>query len=191
MLIRSFLTRTLTLGLLVAAAAPLRAETASYPEKDPAFTVEVPEGWGMKRDNGALMLTTKDDAAFLFQQVTDVHDAKTAKAGLPNLAAAAAKVFKLKEGATVTAPPAAMDLGDIKAFGTEYKGKDADNEDAFWQVVIFSPADDKDYYVMTAICSDKTDKKTAPARDAIVKSIKPAGDDADSDDKDDEDDAKG
>ena len=61
-------------------------------------------------------------------------------------------------------------------FATEYKGKDKDGEDAFWQVMIFS-ADKEDYYLMTIVCSDKDDKKTMADRDAIVKSVKPASDD--------------
>jgi hypothetical protein len=151
--------------------SPLHAETAPYPENDPVFSVEVPDGWHIKRKAGALMLTPDADAAVLLQHVSDVKDADAAKAGLPSLAASAAKTFSMANAEVVT-PAASIDVGKFKGFATEYKGKDKEGEDAFWQVMIFSPEKD-DYFVMAIVCSDKDDKKTVADRETIVKSVKP------------------
>lgn len=165
------------LGLLLfgpfISLAPLRAETVSYPDKDPVFSVEVPDGWHVKHDKGAVMLLPNADAAALLQHVSDVKDADAAKSGLPSLAKSAAKTFSMKDAEVVT-PPAEGTFGGFKGFATEYKGKDKDGESAFWQVLIFSPKNDDDYYLVTVVCSDKDDKKTAADRDAIVNSLKPA-----------------
>jgi hypothetical protein len=156
--------------------AALRAETVSYPEKNPIFSVGVPDGWHVKHDKGAVMLVPSADAAVLLQHVSDVKDAEAAKAGLPALAKGAAKTFSM-ENATVVTPAGPLKVGEFKGFGTEYKGKDKDGEDAFWQVMIFAPKKDDDYYLMTVVCSDKDDKKTAADRDAIVSSVKAPSDD--------------
>jgi hypothetical protein len=83
----------------------------------------------------------------------------------------------LVEDATVVRPAGPLKVGQFKGFGTEYKGKDKDGEDAFWQVMIFAPKKDDEYYLMTVVCSDKDDKKTAADRDAIVSSVKAPSDD--------------
>jgi predicted Zn-dependent protease len=155
--------------------APLRAETVSYPDKDPVFSVEVPDGWHVKHDKGAVMLVPRADAAVLLQHVSDVKDADAAKTGLPSLAKSAAKTFSMNDTAVVTAPNS-IKLGEFQGFAAEYKGKDKDGEDAFWQVIIFS-RDNDDYYLMTVVCSDKDDKKTAADRDTIVNSVKATSDD--------------
>jgi hypothetical protein len=157
---------------LTLAATSLRSETAGYPEKNPAFSVEVPEGWSTKREHGSLMLGAPDaDAAVLFQHITDVQEDVEAKAGLKPLAEQAAKTFGMTD-AKLETPAASIQVGAFKGFATEYKGKDKDGEAAFWQCFIFTP-EKGHYYLMTVMCSDKDDKKTADNRNAIVHSIKP------------------
>jgi predicted Zn-dependent protease len=151
--------------------APLHAEAVPYPENDPVFSVEVPDGWHIKREKGALMLAPDADAAVLLQHVSDVKDADSAKAGLPSLAASAAKTFAMVNAEVVT-PATSINVGKFNGFATEYKGKDKEGESAFWQVMIFSPGQD-DYYLMTIVCSDKDDTKTTADREKIVQSVKP------------------
>lgn len=174
-MLKRLLTTLTLLFSLAAFADSLRAETVSYPEKDPAFTLETPDGWKTKSENGAIMIGGSSDAAVLLQHVSDVKDETSAKAGLPKLAAAAAKTFNMKDAKEVT-PVSAAEIGEFEGFATEYKGKDKDGEDAFWQLMIFAPKEN-DYYLVTVVCSDKDDKKTAADRDAIVKSLKAADSD--------------
>ncbi|MEO6740658.1 MAG: hypothetical protein ABIP20_10415 [Chthoniobacteraceae bacterium] len=147
------------------------ADTAGYPNENPVFTVAVPKGWQTKRDGGSLMLGAPDaHVAVLVQHISDVKSAAQAKEGLPNLAAAAGKTFGLTEAEVETAA-AETDIGEFKGWGTEYKGKDKGGEGAFWVLIAFAP-DGKDYYLITIVCSDKDDKATAEARDAIMESVK-------------------
>lgn len=157
--------------LSILAILPLRAETVSYPEDKPAFTVNVPEGWQTARKNGSLMLATNADVVVSFQHVTDVHEDAEAKTGLKVLSEQAGKTFGMSDAEVVT-PASPMQVGTFKGFAAEYKGKDKDGERAFWQCLIFAPQKG-DYYLATIVCSDKDDKKTAPDRESIIKSIKP------------------
>src|SRR5689334_13857341 len=64
----------------------LTLESASYPEKNSRFTVEVPSGWEAKHENGALKLVAQANALVLFQFVESVKDEEAAKSALPQLA---------------------------------------------------------------------------------------------------------
>ena len=157
--------------LCTLALLPLRAETANYPEKNPKFSVDVPNGWEAVRDKGTLKLTTNADVVVTFQHVSDAQEDAEAKEGLKTLAEQAGKIFKMTDAEVVT-PPGPLQVGMFKGFATEYKGKDQDGQSAFWMCLIFTP-EKGNYYLATVVCSDKDDKKTAADRDAIIKSIKP------------------
>ncbi len=166
--------RLILLGLsAVAGLGTAIAEPASYPEKNPAFTFDVPADWKAVFDNGALKVVPKSgDALVMFQQVTDVKDDAAAKAGLPVLAQKAAKTFSM-ENATVAVQPMETEAGKFKAFMTAYKGKNK-GEDSFWYLAMFAPTKGN-YYLMTAVYDLKDEKKTADDRAAIQMSLRPAG----------------
>ena len=164
------------LSIVAAAAAfvttaTFAEDTAAFPNDKPIFSVAVPKGWQTKREGGSLMLGAADaHVAVLVQHITDVKTAAQAKAGMPALAAAAAKTFGLNGAEVVTAAEEA-EVGEFKGMGTEYKGKDKDGEGASIVLMAFAP-DGKDYFLITVVCSDKDDEKTAEARDAIMESVK-------------------
>jgi hypothetical protein len=163
----------LALSLIIAGAASLRAESVSYPEKNPAFTVDVPANWQTLFENGALKMAPKQgDVLVLFQHVTDVKDEAGAKAGLPRLAEQAGQTFSVKNG-EVAVQPMQTDAGKFKTWMTAYRGKDKDNEDAFWYVATFAPKPG-DYYLMTVVYSLKDEKNSAADRATIQTSIRPA-----------------
>lgn len=152
-------------------SATFADDTAAFPNDKPIFSVAVPKGWQTKRDGGSLMLGAADaHVAVLIQHIIDVKSAEQAKTGLPALAAAAAKTFGLTDAEVVTAAEEA-EVGEFKGIGTEYKGKDKGGEGATIVLMAFAP-DGKDYFLITVVCSDKDDEKTAEARDAIVESVK-------------------
>jgi len=176
-MIKTLLTITAAVSAFLTSAT-FADDTANYPNEKPAFSVAVPKGWATKRDDGSLMMGAPNaHVAVLIQHVSDVKTAAQAKAGMPALAAAAAKTFGMS-GAEVVTEASEADIGEFKGVGTEYKGKDGAGEGAFWMVMAFAP-DGKDYYLMTIICSDKDDKATAEARDAIVESVKAFKNDGD------------
>lgn len=158
----------------IAGVASARAESVSYPEKNPAFTFDLPQDWKAVFDNGALKLAPKQgDALVLFQHVSDVKDDATAKEALPVLARKAGETFSMKDG-HVAVKETETTAGKFKTLMTAYKGKDKDNEDAFWYVAIFAPTKG-DYYLMTVVYSLKDEKQTANDRALIQTSIRPAG----------------
>src|SRR2546423_12756118 len=71
-------------GVLLAAASPLRAETVSFPEDEPVFKIDVPEGWAAKNESEtALYLrptsgTTGHFFAFLEVPAGEVSDEASA-----------------------------------------------------------------------------------------------------------------
>jgi hypothetical protein len=168
--------RFIFLALAVFTAAGLGtagAEPASYPEKNPAFTFDVPKDWKAVFDNGALKIIPQSgDALVMFQSVTDVKDDAAAKNGLPVLAKQAAKTFSM-ENAEVAVQPMESEAGKFKAFMTAYKGKNK-GDDSFWYLAMFAPTKGN-YYLMTVVYDLKDEKKTADDRGAIQMSIRPVG----------------
>jgi hypothetical protein len=150
----------------------MRAESIGYPETEPAFTIEIPDGWETMFDNRALKIGGPADALVMFQRVTDVKDDAAAKKGLPTLVEQAGKTFSMTDVA-VTAAPAAAEVGKFKGMTSTYKGTDADGEDAVWSVTIF-PATKGDYYLMTVVHPKKTAAESAAGRAALQASLTPA-----------------
>jgi hypothetical protein len=67
----------------LATVAPLRAETVSFPEKDPVFTLELPKDWKASfTKHNALMLFAHPESAMLIVQempADAVHDTESAE----------------------------------------------------------------------------------------------------------------
>src|SRR6201999_2181266 len=99
--------------LLAATPSYLRAETVTYPEKDPAFSVTVPQGWKAEHEHGAVKIVAQADAIFVLQYVQNVKDENTANAALPEMAALQGKQFSLDD-VKVETPAATTLMGDYK-----------------------------------------------------------------------------
>jgi len=158
-------------ALLLATSLPcLTAETVSYPDDRPVFTVAVPEGWEVRHEHGAVRIIAQANAVFALQHVDNVSDDDTAPVALAELASLQGKQFALEE-MKVVRPTAPIQMGDFKGFITECVGKDKHGNDTFWQMMIFSPKD-KDYYVATCLWTKDDAEKTAADRVDIFKSLK-------------------
>ena len=160
------------LCFITATAVSARAETVSYPEKNPLFTVEVPAGWKAKHENGAITIAAEANAVVLLQHVDNVKDESAAKAAVPQLADLQGKQFNM-QGVRIAVPARATQVGDFKGFMIDGRGTDRAGNDTLWQVMIFAAKDD-DYYVVTCLWTNDDAEKTAADRAEIFKSLKAA-----------------
>jgi hypothetical protein len=147
------------------------ADTVSYPEANPVFTIDAPEGWQVKHGHGAVrILAQAADAVLVLQHVDNVKDDDTAAVAVAELATLQGKQFSLAD-TTVVRPPALGLMGDFKGFITECSGKSRSGMDTSWQVMLFSPKDN-DYFVITCLWINDEADKTAADRRAMFKSLK-------------------
>ena len=154
----------------VAAAFANAAVLVPYPEKDPLFTIEVPQGWEVKHEHGAVKLVAQSDAIFVLQHVDNVKNDDTAAVAMADLATLQGKNFSLQD--TKVARPTTMTLmGDFKGFIIECTGKSPDGKDTSWQLMLFS-AKNEDYYLATAFWANEDAEKTSADRSALFKSLK-------------------
>ncbi len=158
-------------GLGVKESAPQQGESVNFPEDKPAFTVIVPEGWHVSRNNGSVAIASKLNALVLFQHIRDVHDDADAKTSLQSAAEQEGKMFEMKDS-EVVARARPTEIGAFKGFVTEYKGKNKVDAPGFWQCFMFS-TQKGDYDLATVYCSDEDDKTTVADRKAILGSIRP------------------
>lgn len=162
----------LSLCFTMAAALPGHAgEPIKFPAKDPAFTVELPDGWTSKPDkDGNLDCSPGGDSAF-FMTILALPDVRTTadlKVILPTVAKSMAEGAKLKE----------FELGDtdsdkngndIAFTGIRGDGK-VDGVDFVVLVHAFEAKKGKFFALMTA-APEKDDSKYEADYDAITASI--------------------
>ena len=139
----------ITSCLFVASAQLGRAETASYPEKNPLFTVEIPVGWQVQRENGAVKLIAPDNAVCLLQYVESVKDEGAAQAALPQLTEFEAHQFSL-ENLVISGTPKAAKLGDFRGFTCDGRGTDKAGKETFLETMLFAPKEGA-YYIITCL----------------------------------------
>src|SRR5437660_6311775 len=110
--------------LLLATALNLNAKTIKYPEKDPAFSITLPDDWTAKPDkDGNLDCQAGDGSKFSFSLVPtkDLNKEDDLKAYLPKLAqgmADGAKIADVKIGEMREM----MTANKVKLFGLDAKG---------------------------------------------------------------------
>jgi hypothetical protein len=160
----------LAAGLLSCVAGRLRAESVSYPEKDPLFRVDVPKGWEAKYQNGAVTISAEANAVILLQYVETVHDDETAKAAIPKLANMQGEQFNM-DNMRISYHCRDLEIGAFKGLMTDGRGVDKGGHDTLWQVMIFAPQPGK-YYLVTSMWTNEDGEKTLADRNAILQSLK-------------------
>lgn len=153
-----------------ASALPGHAETTSYPEKDPLFSVEVPSGWQIERGNGAVKLIAQANAVCLLQHVDNVKNEETAQAALPQLTELEGRQFDLNN-LIISGKPKNLKFGDFNCFMTFGRGIDKGGNETHWQVMLFAPKEG-DYYLVTCLWTKNDEEKTGPDRASIFNSLK-------------------
>ena len=161
--------------LLLATALNLNAKTIKYPEKDPAFSMTLPDDWTAKPDkDGNLDCESGDGSKFSFSIVPtrDLNTETDLKAYLPKLAKIMGDGAKIKE----------LKIGDIgemttakkvKFFGLAAKGETSGIEMVI-TLAAFAPKKDI-YFVIMAAEPAEVDKAHGKTMDEIIESIMPLG----------------
>src|SRR3954452_13144242 len=158
-------------ALIVASSSrALTPETAVYPQKNARFSVEVPNGWEAKYENGALKLIAQANAVVLFQVLESVKDDGTAKSALPQLAELEGRQFDL-ENMQISYHVRDSENGDFKGLMTDAKGVDKGGHETMWQSVLFAPREGE-YYLITALSTTADIAKPGPDRADIFKSLR-------------------
>jgi hypothetical protein len=163
----------LAASFLIAASPNLRAKTIKYPEKDPAFSITLPDGWTAKPDkDGNLDCQAGDDSKFSFSIIAspNITSDEELKSYLPKLAATMAEGAKLK----------GLKVGDVKEMTTANKvklmGLNATGQTEGVEMVIslagFAPAKGN-YFVIMGAESVEVDKAHDKDMGTILNSISP------------------
>ena len=159
--------------LLLATALNLNAKTIKYPEKDPAFSITLPDDWTAKPDkDGNLDCEAGDGSKFSFSIVPskEINTEADLKAFLPKLAqgmADGAKIENVKVG----------DVGEmttakkVKLFGLNAKGPTS-GVDMVITLAAFAPKKDT-YFVIMSVDPSDVDKAHGKVMGEIIDSITP------------------
>lgn len=159
--------------LFFATALNLNAKTIKYPEKDPVFSITLPDDWTTKPDkDGNLDCQAGDGSKFSFSIVPskDVNTEADLKAFLPKLAqgmADGAKMEKTKVG----------DVGEmtnakkVKLFGLNANGATS-GVDMVITLAAFAPKKDN-YFVIMSVEPSEVDKAHGKMMGEIIDSITP------------------
>jgi hypothetical protein len=163
----------LTATLLLATAFGLQAKTLKYPEKNPAFSITLPDDWTAKPDkDGNLDCEAGDGSKFSFSIVPsmDVNTEADLKAFLPKLAqgmADGAKIENVKVG----------NIGEmttskkVKLFGLNANGATS-GTDMVITLAAFAPKKDT-YFVIMSVAPSEVDKAHGKMMGEIIDSITP------------------
>lgn len=160
-------------SLFIATSLSLNAKTFKYPEKDPAFSITLPDGWTAVPDkDGNLDCQSGDGSKFSFsiidsKNITSDADLKTY---LPKLAETMGEGAKLKD----------LKVGEVKEMTTANKvklmGLNAHGQTEGVEMVIslagFAPSKGN-YFVIMGAESAEVDKAHDKDMGVILNSITP------------------
>lgn len=160
-------------SLLIATSLSLSAKTFKYPEKDPAFSITLPDGWTAVPDkDGNLDCQSGDGSKFSFSIIDSKNITSDAelKTYLPKLAETMGEGAKLK----------GLKVGDVKEMTTANKvklmGLNAHGQTEGVDMVIslagFAPAKGN-YFVIMGAESAEVDKAHDKDMGGILNSITP------------------
>ena len=163
----------LAASLLIATSLSLSAKTIKYPEKDPAFSITLPDGWTAKPDkDGNLDCEAGDGSKFSFSIIDskNITTDEELKTYLPKLAETMGEGAKLKD----------LKVGDVKEMTTANKvklmGLNAHGQTEGVDMVIslagFAPAKGN-YFVIMGAESVEVDKAHDKDMGVIINSISP------------------
>ena len=169
----------LTASLLIATSLSLSAKTIKYPEKDPSFSITLPDDWTAKPDkDGNLDCEAGDGSKFSFSIISskNITRDEELKAYLPKLAETMGDGAKLKD----------LKVGEVKEMTTANKvkliGLNAHGKNEGIDMVIslaaFAPTKGN-YFVIMGAESVEVDKAHDKDMGVIINSITPTagGDD--------------
>lgn len=164
---------TLAAALLVAASLSLSAGTMKYPEKDPAFSFTLPDGWTTTVDKkGALDCKVNGSSKFPIFSINPLK-------GRTTEAAITAAMPKLAKISGESAGIENLQISDIKEMTTAKNVKflrlnatgPTSEIEMVMSILAFAPRKDTYFVIMSsALASDKTHEQ---AIGEIVKSITP------------------
>ena len=168
---RNFLLLAATLFL--ATALNLKAKTIKYPEKDPAFSITLPDDWTTKPgQDGGLDCKAGDGSKFYFSIVPfeEVNTEADVKAVLPKLAQGlvdGAKIENVKIGdiREMTATK------KVKLFGLDAKGATS-GVDYVITLAAFAPKKGA-YFIIMSVGPFDVDKAHSKVMGDIINSITP------------------
>jgi hypothetical protein len=164
---------SVSLWAIIQFSISAHADTASYPQNNSLFTIEVAKGWQAKHEHGALKIEAQANALFLVQHVDNVKDESAAKGALPQLAEMEGRQFNMQD-VKIAVHGMPVQMGEFKGLMTNCAGRDKAGNETLWQVMIFTPKED-DYYLVTCFWTKEDGEKTATDRAEIFSSLKAAG----------------
>ncbi len=162
----------------------LQAETVSFPEDDPLFTIEVPAGWEVHNEpDGPLTIQNSDASvvAVFDRRINGVTDAKTARAGVEKQMAETVKTTGYTDLRPIKTVGELRLNDEIDGVGAQYHAKFPSGEPCIYLVILFAP--DGSHYcsgelsIKASGLLPETEKKWS----AMLASIAPAEADDDSD----------
>jgi hypothetical protein len=167
-------TLLILVSLLIATSLSLSAKTLKFPEKDPAFSITLPDGWTAVPDkDGNLDCQSGDGSKFSFSIIDskNITSDEELKSYLPKLAETMAEGAKLEN----------LKVGDVKEMTNANKvklmGLNAHGKTEGVEMVIslagFAPTKGT-YFVIMAAESVEVDKAHDKDMGGILNSITPA-----------------
>ena len=164
---------TFAASLLIATSLSLSAKTIKYPDKDPAFSITLPDGWTAKPDkDGNLDCVAGDGSKFSFSIIAskNITSDDELKTYLPKLAETMGEGAKLKD----------LKVGEVKEMTTANKvklmGLNAHGQTEGVAMVIslagFAPTKGN-YFVIMGAESVEVDKAHDKDMGGILNSISP------------------
>lgn len=167
---RLVVTCIVTGGLLVSASLSLQAKKVEFPEKDPAITFEVPDGWTSENGpDGRIYFTAPDGFKFGVVASPGVKNAADAEALVPKVLQSMCDAmkcadYKMEEKHTA-------DMGKIWLTAREASGK-VDGTEMSLNAVVFSVTSGK-YFSIVGASTKAIDEAHGKDMNAVLKSIAP------------------
>jgi hypothetical protein len=167
------LPHVLALSLSICATSSLPAAVVSYPESNPAFTLDLPKGWTVARQGGGVLMLTPEggNAVLMLRRAEHMKDERDAKTEMAAMVEEAKKIFTLHDVEAKGAPKE-KEIGEIKCLEGTYSAKDDKGNGAHFQLTLFA-ARAGEFFVMTELYNDAHEVETVFDRTLLVSSLKP------------------
>ncbi len=165
---RLVITCIVTGGLLLSASLSLQAKKMEFPEKDPAISFDVPDGWTSETGpDGRMYFTAPDGFKFGIVASPGVKSAEDAKALVPTILKSMCDAMKC-EGYKMEDEHTA-DMGKMWLTAREATGK-VDGNEMSMNAVVFSLSPGK-YFSIVGAATKEIDAAHGQDMNAVLKSI--------------------